>query len=124
MRTSALCCISILLHYVRYFYRLYNRCHCVSFDNQSAKGVGRNFSRGGLPSPFSISRGGGSNTIFVASIVKMNEFFGRAPPPCQCLPTPLQSAQGLILLRICKILSVVSGKIINYHEFGVLCVLG
>ena len=58
----------------------------------SAKGVGRNFSRGGLsgapgegsPAIFQIPGGGAQPRIFVASMVKMKEFSGQgghAPPP-------------------------------------------
>ena len=62
------------------------------FNEVDYKGVARNFSRGGLPSHFSIFRGGGAQPRFlVASMVKMKEFSGQGGhgPPCLCLPTPL-----------------------------------
>ena len=66
--------------------------------HRRGKGIGRNFSRGGLPAIFQIQEGGGGAQprFSIASMVKMKEFSGQGGMalPCLCLPTPMLRGQS------------------------------
>ena len=81
----------------------------------TTKGVGRNFSRGGLSEApgegsqpfFNFQGGGGSTPIFCRFNGQNERIFGPEGgghgPPCLCLPTPL-NVPCRVLLRIAVVL--------------------